>query len=162
MREIKVGIGDYAVAKNNGIISTYGLGSCVGITLYDRTKKVGGLLHALLPEAEHYGRRGNLAKYVDTGLQLLVRDMVKLGALQRRLEAKIFGGAQMFGHIKTEQLMIGKRNVEVARRELRKMGIRIVAEDTGGRGGRTIYFDVSTGKVRMRMVSNGRVIEKLY
>ncbi len=91
--EVKVGIGgDYAVAKKTGIISTYGLGSCVGITLYDRLNRVGGLLHALLPESARYGGRGNPAKYVDTGLELLIKDMMKLGASPRRLEAKLFGG----------------------------------------------------------------------
>lgn len=55
-----------------------------------------------------------------------------------------------------------KKNVEVAKRELKKRGIRLVAEDTGGKGGRTIYLDVSTGKVRMRKVSNGKVIEAVF
>jgi len=160
--EIKVGIGDYAVAKGKGIISTYGLGSCVGITLYDRVTKVGGLLHALLPESALYGNRGNPAKYVDTGLELLIRDMIKLGASPRRLEAKLFGGAHMFSNVTSENLQIGKRNVEVSKRELKRRGIRIVAEDTGGQGGRTIYLDVSTGKVKMRKVSGGKVIEKVF
>ncbi len=160
--EIKVGIGDYAVAKKTGVISTYGLGSCVGITLYDRLTKVGGLLHALLPESALYGNRGNPAKYVDTGLELLIKDMMKLGASPRRLEAKLFGGAHMFSNVRSENLQIGKRNVEVAKRELRKRGIKIVAEDTGGRGGRTIYLDVSTGRVKMRRVSDGKVVEKVF
>jgi len=160
--EIKVGIGDYAVAKGQGIISTYGLGSCVGITLYDRVSKVGGLLHALLPESSRYGGKGNPAKYVDTGLELLIKDMMKMGALRTRMEAKLFGGAHMFSTIKSENLQIGKRNVEVAKRELKKWGIKLVAEDTGGRGGRTIYLDVSTGKVRMRKVSGGKVVEMVF
>lgn len=160
--EIKVGIGDYAVGKKEGIISTYGLGSCVGITIYDRLTKIGGLLHALLPESSYYGNKGNPAKYVDTGLQLLIRDIQKLGGSIRRAEAKLFGGAHMFSNVTTEKLMIGKRNVEVAKRELKKYGIRLVAEDTGGKGGRTIYLDLSTGKVRMRKVSNGKVIEVIY
>lgn len=162
MNETKVGIGDYAVRKGSGIISTYGLGSCVAVTLYDRIAKVGGLLHALLPEAAYYGNRGNPAKYVDTGLQLLLRDVRKLGGNPRRLEAKLFGGAHMFTNVTSEKLMIGKRNVEVAKRELKKLGIKLVAEDTGGKGGRTVYLDVATGKVRMRRVSNGQVIEKIY
>lgn len=157
-----MGVGDYAVGKKRGIISTYGLGSCVGITLYDRLTKVGGLLHALLPEAAHYGYKGNPAKYVDTGLQLLVKDFQKLGGNLRRAEAKLFGGAHMFTYITSEQLMIGKRNVETAKRELKRLGIKLVAEDTGGREGRTIYLDLSTGKVRMRRILSGRVIEKIY
>ena len=68
----------------------------------------------------------------------------------------------MFTNVTNEKLMIGRRNVEVAKRELKKYGIRLVAEDTGGKGGRTIYLDLSTGKVRMRKVSNGKVIEKVY
>ncbi|NJE01641.1 chemotaxis protein CheD [Thermococcus sp. JdF3] len=162
MGERKVGIGDYAVGKKAGIISTYGLGSCVGITLYDRLTKVGGLLHALLPEASYYGNKGNPAKYVDTGLELLISDIRKMGGNPRRAEAKIFGGAHMFTNVTTEKLMIGKRNVEVAKRELKRHGIKIVAEDTGGKGGRTIYLDLSTGKVRMRRVSNGQITERVY
>ncbi|WP_010477548.1 chemotaxis protein CheD [Thermococcus zilligii] len=159
--EIKVGIADYAVAKKTGTISTYGLGSCVGITLYDRLTQVGGLLHALLPESARYGG-GNPAKYVDTGLELLIKDMVKLGASLTRLEAKLFGGAHMFSNITSENLQIGQKNVEVAKRELKKHGIKLVAEDTGGKGGRTIYLDVSTGKVVMRKVSDGKVTETVF
>ncbi|NJE61484.1 chemotaxis protein CheD [Thermococcus sp. 21S7] len=162
MEEIKVGIGDYAAKRRTGLISTYGLGSCVGITLYDPVAKVGGLLHALLPEASYYGNRGNPAKYVDTGLQLLIKDIRKLGGNPRRLEAKLFGGAHMFTNVTSEKLQIGQRNVEVAKRELKKLGIRLKAEDTGGKGGRTIYLDVSNGKVRMRKVSGGQVVEKIY
>jgi len=162
LQEIKVGIGDYAVGKKVGIISTYGLGSCVGITLYDPLKKVGGLLHALLPEATHYGNKGNPAKYVDTGLQLLLKDFQKLGGNPRRSEAKIFGGAHMFTNVASDQLKIGARNVETAKRGLKRLGIKLVAEDTGGKGGRTIYLDLSTGKVRMRKVSGGKVVEKIY
>ncbi|AMM54941.1 chemotaxis protein CheD [Pyrococcus kukulkanii] len=162
VQEIKVGIGDYAVGKGRGVISTYGLGSCVGITLYDRVTKVGGLLHALLPKASRYGGRGNPAKYVDTGLQLLLKDVLKLGASKFRLEAKLFGGAHMFENVRSEELKIGQKNVEVAKREIKRLGIRLVAEDTGGRGGRTIFLDLSTGKVRMRKVLEGKVIEKVY
>jgi len=149
------------VAKNEGVISTYGLGSCVGITIYDRLTKVGGLLHALLPEAARYGNKGNPAKYVDTGLKLLIKDIMKLGASQRRLEAKLFGGAHMFSNVKSENLLIGEKNVQIAKKELKRLGIKIAAEDTGGKGGRTIYLDLKTGRVKMRRVSGGRVVEKI-
>jgi chemotaxis protein CheD len=156
--EIRVGIGDYAVSKRKGVISTYGLGSCVGVTLYDPVTKVGGLLHALLPEANSYNGKGNPAKYVDTGLQLLIRDMIKQGALKSRIRAKLFGGSQMF-MLSNENLQIGKRNVEAAKRELKKYKIPIVAEDTGGKGGRTIRLSLETGEVFMKKVLSGNVVE---
>ncbi|MCD6189535.1 MAG: chemotaxis protein CheD [Thermococcus sp.] len=161
LEEIKVGIGDYAVSKAKGVITTYGLGSCVGITLYDPVTKAGGMLHALLPEAKYYENKGNPAKYVDTGLELLLKDLAKLGAIKRRLEAKIFGGGHIFENVTNENLMIGKRNVETAKRELKRHKIKIVVEDTGGNGGRTISLNLETGKVKVRKVSNGKVLEKI-
>ncbi|WP_048165943.1 chemotaxis protein CheD [Palaeococcus pacificus] len=159
--EIKVGIGSYALGKGEGVISTYGLGSCIGLTLYDPLKKVGGLLHALLPEADSYNGKGNPAKYVDTGLQLLIRDMIKQGASKSRIQAKLFGGSQMF-NVSNEKLQIGRRNVEAAKRELKKYRIPLVAEDTGGKGGRTIRLYLETGEVYMRKVNNGKILEMKF
>ena len=161
LQEIKVGIGDYAVGKGEGMITTYGLGSCVGITLYDPVTKAGGMLHALLPEAKYYGNKGNPAKYVDKGLELLLKDLIKLGGFKRRLEAKLFGGAHIFENVTGENLRIGNRNVETAKKELKRLGIRIIAEDTGSKGGRTISLNLRTGKVKLRKVSNGKVLEKI-
>lgn len=160
--EVKVGIGDYVVVKKIGIISMYGLGFCVGIILYDCLNRVGGLFYVFFFESVCYGGRGNLVKYVDIGLEFLIKDMMKLGVLLRRFEVKFFGGVYMFINVSNENLMVGKKNVEVVKREFKKCGIRLVVEDIGGKGGRIIYLDVSIGKVRMRKVLNGKVIEVVF
>lgn len=154
--KIIIGIGEYKAAKNPAILVTLGLGSCVGVCLRDKNTGVGGMIHVMLPDSG--GKKvGNLGKYADTGIPLLIEDMKKLGANPSMLEAKIAGGASMF---KEESGMnIGKRNVEAVKNVLRKFGIRLVAEDTGGNRARSIEYDVGTGKLFIRMVGGGERIQ---
>lgn len=155
-----MGIADYKVARKPHRLITVGLGSCVGVSLYDPGTGIGGLLHVMLPEAGRTGEIAKPAKYADAGIPLLVEAMRREGALLRRLQAKLAGGAQMFaGADEKFSFNIGARNAEVARRVLRGLGIRIVAEDVGGTSGRTMILDTATGEVLIRMLGTGiRVI----
>jgi len=147
-----VKIADMKMGKSPEIIVSYGVGSCVVVALYDPLKKVGGLLHFVLPE---YKRRANTPKnplrYGNISIKLLIQKLEEMGGDKKRLVAKIAGGALMFPMlIKNPEDAIGKRNVDMAKQELRDARIRIIGEDTGGEYGRSIEFFLQTGTVKIR------------
>jgi chemotaxis protein CheD len=148
---IKVGIADFAVGDAESTLSTSGLGSCVGIALYDRRAGVVGLAHAMLPDGEG---KTDEAKYVDTAIDALIAEMVHAGASRRRLHAKLAGGSTMFEFNSTEQ-SVGDRNVEAARAALASLNIPLDAEDVGGEHGRSLELDGATGTLRVRSASDG-------
>jgi chemotaxis protein CheD len=154
---IKVGMADLNVADAAGILRTTGLGSCVGVTLYDAQVKIGGMAHVMLPSSE-IAREGpmNVAKYADSAIPELINRMVKLGALINRLEAKLAGGAQMFAFSNGQDTMrIGPRNVESCKQMLQQYSIPIKGEDTGANFGRTIELECSTGRLSIKSVQHG-------
>ena len=93
---IKVGMADLKTAKAPDTLTTLGLGSCIGIALWDSTTKIGGLAHIMLPDSTKIRNNSNIAKFADTGIVELVRQMEALGVPRRRMVAKIAGGAKMF------------------------------------------------------------------
>ena len=143
--EKRVRMAEYAILKSPGLLVTVGLGSCVGIALYDKRKKIGGLVHIMLPE----NKKGlKPAKYADTGIPLIIEELVKKGAKRHRLTAKIAGGAQMFSMKgNTPSLQVGKRNIEKVRKILKEEKIDLIGEDVGKNYGRTMKFYTSDGKV---------------
>jgi chemotaxis protein CheD len=150
---IKVGMADANVCKPPDMITTLGLGSCVGIVLYDTVKKIAGMVHIMLPDSTKIINNTNKYKFADTGIDALIQDMVNIGALQRNLVAKIAGGAQMFSFSNNLEMMrIGERNVEATKDKLNKLGIRLLAEDTGSNYGRTIEFNPDTGLLCIKSV----------
>ena len=154
---IKVGIAQMDIVKVPNTIRTSGLGSCVGVVLYDEVKHVAGMIHIMLPDSA-LGRLGtlNVAKFADTGITALIDNLALEGVSKFSLKAKIAGGAQMFQFTSDKDSMrIGPRNVEAVKQELKKHGIRLVSEDTGGNSGRTIEFDPSTCKLNIRTVNQG-------
>ncbi|MGG1551162.1 MULTISPECIES: chemotaxis protein CheD [Paenibacillus] len=154
---IKVGMADLNVAERGGVLKTTGLGSCVGVTLYDSRAKVGGMAHVMLPSSE-IAREGslNIAKYADTAIPELISKMAQLGANVHKLEAKLAGGAQMFAFAGNNDTMrIGPRNVESCKEMLSQYRIPIIAEDTGANYGRTIEFICETGILVIRSVQLG-------
>lgn len=151
---IRVGIADVNIVKEGETIRTSGLGSCVGVVLYDESKKVGGMVHIMLPNsAADRSPTLNVAKYADTGIEALINMLIKEGVRTFRLKAKIAGGAQMFQFGTSDTLKIGPRNVEAVKHALRKASIPIVAERTGGTKGRTIEFDPVTTTLSIRTVN---------
>lgn len=153
---LRVGIADYKVSKAPDNIISYGLGSCVGISLYDPQTKVGGLLHILLPDSTQARANEKEAKFADTGVPLLLKDVLAQGANKSRLVAKIAGGAQMFAFANASDTMkVGARNVEAVKKALQKAGIRIVAEDTGANYGRTVSIDLNDGSYTVKAIDKG-------
>lgn len=150
---IKVGMADLNVCAAPDAITTLGLGSCVGIVLYDSAVKKAGMVHVMLPDSTKIRNNENTAKFADTGIDVLIEKLEKMGACRNRLTAKIAGGAQMFAFSNNnDMLRIGDRNVEASKNKLDKLGIRILAEDTGLNYGRTIIFYPETGELHVKSV----------
>ena len=150
-----VPIGEIVVSDAaEDVLVAYGLGSCVAVCLYDPVAQVGGMLHALLPSAPN--NNGNSptpsAKFVDQGMPLLIESLLKQGARRNRLIAKLCGGARVLSAPGFDDgvLNIGERNVQAAEAALGAAGLRIQAQDTGGRLGRTVKFHVANGRVTVR------------
>lgn len=154
---IKVGIADMNVVQAPNLIRTSGLGSCVGVVIYDTHKEIAGLVHVMLPDSSLAKADSiNIAKYADTGIKELINRLTKIGARVINLKAKIAGGAQMFQFsTQNEMMRIGPRNVEAVKKELKRLSIPIIAEDVGGSSGRTIEFNPSTRKLNIRTVNQG-------
>jgi len=153
---IKVGMADYKVGSNPASLISYGLGSCIGIAIFDSVTKAGGLAHIMLPDSTQARPSENPAKFADTCLPLMIEDLQKLGAAKSRLKAKIAGGAQMFAFANVSDIMrIGERNAEAVRAVLKRLGIAILAEDTGGNYGRTVELMLETGIFRIKTIDQG-------
>ncbi len=153
---IRVGMADYKVGKAPDVIISYGLGSCIGISLYDPQSKVGGLLHIMLPDSIQSRASENPAKFADTGIPLMVDEVVKLGAARSRLVAKIAGGSQMFAFANATDIMrVGARNADAVKRVLKELKIPLKAEDVGGNYGRTVQIDLQTGVYKVKTIDKG-------
>lgn len=150
---IKVGMADMNLCSAPDAITTLGLGSCVGIVLYDAAKKICGMVHVMLPDSTQIRNNQNRAKFADTGIEALLEELLKLGANRRCITAKIAGGAQMFAFsTNNDMLRVGERNVEATKRKLAQLGIPILAEDTGLTYGRTIEFYPENGSLVVKAV----------
>ena len=154
---IKVGIAQMDIVKAPHTIRTSGLGSCVGVVIYDESKKIGGMVHVMLPDSSlNRTNTLNEAKFADTGILALVDRLKRDGAQSYKLKAKIAGGAQMFQFTSDKDSMrIGPRNVEAVKAQLKKLNIPIISEDTGGNSGRTIEFNLVTKILNVRTVNKG-------
>jgi len=153
---IKVGMADLKVGKNPDSLISYGLGSCVGIALYDAQTKVGGLAHIMLPDSTQARATDNTAKFADTAIPVLLEQILRLGAQRNRVTAKIAGGSQMFSFAQATDIMrIGDRNAEAVREALKAHSIRILAEDVGGNYGRTVELLLDSGVFVIKTVNKG-------
>lgn len=153
---INVGVAQVKIAKEPVILRTI-LGSCVGICIYDRIKKVGGLAHILLPNDTSNG--ATIEKFAETAIPFLVQQLLKEGAKKEFMSAKIAGGASMFKFEASVTLgQIGERNIEETKKMLNKLNIPLVDEDTGGFAGRVIDFYLDDGHLKVK--ASGQ--EKMY
>lgn len=157
--ENNVGMADLKVLQSPASLTSLGIGSCVAVTMYDAQAKIGGMAHIMLPDINAVKNRTNRAKFANTAIPDMLEKMIEMGADKQAIKVKLMGGAHMFGFSQTEAIFnIGKRNVEMAKNTLRELGIRIVAEETGGSYGRSLYFDLETGKVRVRTIAHGEKV----
>ena len=141
-----IGIGEYRVGSFP--MMTIGLGSCIGLTMYDPNLKLGAMVHIMLPESA--GRKERPGKYADTAVPLLMNELAAMGCKNRSITAKMIGGASMFEYFGTN-LNIGERNAEKVRNLLKEHHIHLAAEDVGGKVGRSVTFlPGNDGRVSIR------------
>ncbi len=155
--KIIIGIADMKMAKGEGMLVTYALGSCIGICLNDPLLKLGALIHIMLPLNMEAGRK-NTMKYADTGIRETLRQMEAMGARRTRITAKIAGGAKMFEDGGGSLGNIGLRNIESVHMNLKKEGIHLLKEDVGGSVARTLLFDVNSGLCCIRCYGRPELI----
>lgn len=152
---IKVGMADMKICKIPDKLTTLGLGSCVGVAILDPDTRICGLIHIMLPDSTKIKNNSNISKFADTGIEAMVNTMASMGALKNKMVAKIAGGAKMFsfaGASNNDTMNIGERNVEAAKLALKKLDIKLLAEDTGLNYGRTIVFNPEDGTLLIKAV----------
>ena len=146
----KVGIAEHEVTTSGAVITTSGLGSCIGVALYDEASDVAGLVHVMLPTAEN--NDGNPAKFADSGIELLVEAMEDVGADRERMSAKLAGGSDMLDFSENGST-IGSRNLDAVRETLSGFSIPVEGEDVGGNHGRSLKFRSVTGDLIVKSAS---------
>ena len=155
---INVGVARLEVSSNPNVLRTI-LGSCVGICIYDRMKKIGGLAHILLPNCTKDGVK---EKYADSAIPMLIAQLLKMGCTRDFMSAKIAGGASMFKFQSNFSLgQIGERNIEVTRQVLREKGIPLVAEDVGGNVGRVLDLFLEDGRMKIKAAGEEKMFYKV-
>jgi len=150
---VKVGIAEYEVTADDAELTTSGLGSCVGVALYDTETGAAGLVHVMLPATDEMDG-GKAAKFADTGTQLLLDELRAIGANPATVEAKIAGGSDMLDFSEGGS-GIGDRNVEQVRETLSANDVPIVAEDVGGDHGRSLRLEATTGDLIVKSANRG-------
>ena len=140
--EFALGMGQIKVSANPALLTCNGLGSCVGVFLYDRITRIGGGAHITLPLYNEYDCVESNLHYADCALETLLHRMHAVGASSITLRAKIVGGSNISGF---SSLCVGSKNIESVRSILSKKGIFLAASDVGGNSGRKACFDTHTG-----------------
>jgi len=151
VKTVTVDISDMKLSRSeDDILVTYSLGSCVGLTIFDKQAGVGGMIHCMLPLSKIDPEKAAVKPYmfVDTGVTILLTELFKLGAQRQNLVAKVAGAASPLG--KEETFRIGQRNYTILRKLLWKNNVLIEAEDTGGSKARTMYLYMHDGLVTVK------------
>lgn len=159
MARITIGIADMKVSADlSDTLTTYCLGSCIGLSLYDPVAKVGGILHYMLPDDSINPLKGEKNPYMfgSTGIPRLFKACYQLGAEKKRLIVKVAGGAKVMNE--NGMFNIGKRNYAFLRKMLWKNNVMIDAENIGGNNNRTMYLRLSDGQVMVKLSREEMVV----
>ena len=150
-KALVVGVADMVVSNDSSAeIVTYSLGSCLGLTIYDPVKKIGGLLHLMLPDSKIDDAKAVSAPFmfVDTGVPRLFHAAYNLGAERSRLVVKVAGGAQLLDQ--QGIFNIGIRNYAALEKLLAQNGLKAHATEVGGLSSRTLRLDLTNGQVTIK------------
>ncbi len=136
--------------STEGTLVTYALGSCIGLMVYDRVARVGGMLHYMLPDSaiDLEKAAANPAMFADVGIPLLFRSCYQLGAEKKRMVAYAAGGAEPLTGFNSFE--IGRRNQLALKKILWKAGVILRGESLGGTLSRTVRLELATGRIGMR------------
>lgn len=159
---VAVGLGEFVISRNpQAVLVAYGLGSCVGVGIYDPKTRIGGLLHAMLPQrngsgdyvGKYVGSGDYAGKYVDSGIAQMVAELEEAGAGRGRLIVRIAGGANVLTVPDLKRAFnIGDRNIAAAQSTLAALRLRIQSEDVGGAAGRTVRLYMNEGRMTVRVM----------
>lgn len=154
-----VGIAELEVARAPARLHALALGSCVAVILHDAVAQVGGLAHVLLPSPSiGRPRPDQPARFASSAVATLLEGVLALGAERARLTARLVGGASMFTALQPPGTMqMGERNVTASREALHRHGLRLVGEVVGGDFGRSVEFEVASGRVVVTSYQKGSV-----
>ncbi len=154
---IVLGMADLMVIRAPVKLVTLGLGSCIGLVVYDSTARVAGMAHIMLPSSRGLMGSEKIGKFADTAVPALIDAMEKQGAVKSRIKAKIAGGAQMFAlpGMSADFLTVGAKNVSETKKRLALLRIALIASDTGGNKGRTIEFSTSNWMLKVKTLGKG-------
>lgn len=139
-------VGEIFIGVKPTQISTI-LGSCISVCLYDPVEQIGGMNHYLVPLWNENGLQS--PRYGNISIPRLIEGMENVGSSKRDIIAKIFGGANVLD-VSQEDMMIGRKNILIAKELLKDHGIKIVAQDVGGVRGRRIMMQSDTGKILLK------------
>jgi len=153
---LNVSLAEVKTARKPYILATSSLGSCVAVILYDESKGVGSMAHIMLPDINLAKAKDNRAKFANTAVEVMLKEMLGQGAAKSRIKAKIVGGANMFPTVNQgNQVHIGLRNVAAVKNELKRKKIMLIAEDTEGNYSRSVKFFIETKVVRIKNLFHG-------
>lgn len=151
-QRVVIGVGDLAVSNNTQVtLTTYALGSCVGMVAYDPVTRAGGLLHTMLPESSISKEKAvsQPAMFADTGLPLFMRELTGVKAERHRLKIFLAGGACVLSGPDT--FRIGERNTAAVKAWLAAQGLRVMGTDLAGTVNRTLHLELSTGQLTIKL-----------
>jgi chemotaxis protein CheD len=155
---VNVGVAQLKIASSPTVLRTI-LGSCVGVCIYDRMKKTGGLAHILLPKQTNPDQP---EKFADSAVTMLIDLLIKQGCKRDFMSAKIAGGSSMFKFAAKSPLgQIGDHNVEAVKEILEKKKIQLLDEDTGGSVGRVIDFYLEDGRLKIKAGGSEKYMYKV-
>ncbi len=162
MQELHLGIGKLEITTKPGVILvTPGLGSCIGLAVYDKKSRMAGMAHVALPDSSICRGRdisNEYGKYADTAVPAILERMLSLGSKRENLVIKIVGGASMFSfNSNTNLLNIGYKNTIAVKKAIAEMGLVINKADTGGNKGRTFKLNVLKGTFYLRTIGNKEI-----
>jgi chemotaxis protein CheD len=160
-KPVHLGLGELAVTRDTKkVLICIGLGSCIALCIYDPVEKISGMAHLLLPCDKYAWDTGHApAKYVTSGVPLLIGLMLQKGSLKENLIIKIAGGAKVLTVPGDNSFLdIGLKNIVEVHSTLNRQGLKICQKEVGGNSGRTVWFFTDTGKIIVHIV-NGKSIE---
>jgi len=150
-QRVIVGVGDMAVSNNPQVtLSTYALGSCVGVVAYDPVTRAGGILHLMLPDSTISPDKAvaQPAMFADTGFPLLIRALAGLKGDANRLRLYVAGGANVLSG--ADAFKIGDRNLAIVKKLIQANGLKVSGHDVAGTVNRTVHLDVGTGLMSLK------------
>lgn len=151
-QRVVIGVGDLAVSNNTQVtLTTYALGSCVGVVAYDPVARAGGVLHIMLPDSSISKEKAvaQPAMFADTGLPLFLRELVGVKAERNRLKLYLAGGACVLSGPDT--FKIGERNAASVKAWLAAQGMRVMGTDLAGTVNRTLHLELATGLLTVKL-----------